>query len=358
MFYLMNKDSVICSFDLLKPSSWSIDAEAVSYVDSAYFKRHVHSMSLWLRNRIPDIHRPVVRGLKAALGIRSLYELISVTHLISMSDTLWVTESPLIDKWEKISPYTNDLNIEIAKMALNDDPRVHSNLNLVTPEFSTGGKLPKCWSVAGGQRFLLKGDSAKGHESVTEFLCSQLLDYLNIPHVKYTLVNIQDKQYCCSGAFTNEDYGFKSAAAFTARTIDNLFSLYAAFEASDRLRDIFVFDAIVLNPSRSFNDLGFMFNTASGCVSEPAPIFDNGDAFNENRLNFFREDAIEFIHDNGMLCENQIKLCERVKSFEFKPNSQAGVGAQRAEYLTELIHKRADSILNPKKEEDADTERI
>ena len=345
MFYLMNKDRIVCTFELRYPNSWETNCDVTSFNDVEFYKYCIHSLKFWLKRRLPDRDRTILGGLKSALDITNIYELISVTHLVSMRDTLWVTESPFIDKWTEVSPYTSNININIAKMTLNDVVYKYPSRNVVTPELTTDGHLPKCWSVVDENIFMLKRSSAKGSECVSEYLCSQLLEYLGIPHVNYLIFSVDERQYSFCSSFTSEDYGFRSAADFAAKTYSQLKALYSKFNALDYLRNIIVFDAIVLNPSRSFDDLGFIVDNNTGLIVKPAPVFDNGDALAEHRFNSFGYDAIQFINDKDILHAEQIKLCERVMTFEFTPNSKIGIGEHRAKYLTELIHQRADLLL-------------
>ena len=111
--------------------------------------------------------------LLADCGCRSLEGFLQVTHAASLNDTFWVKEadSPLC--WAEVSLYANAFDPGITAAALTGSP-TPAALSAPSPEFTTGGRCPKCWQRDRDGIHLYKaGSSAAGREALSEALAEE-----------------------------------------------------------------------------------------------------------------------------------------------------------------------------------------
>ena len=81
-----------------------------------------------------------------------------------------------------------------------------SNIDLMSPDYTTDGWLKKKWLATDGKRCLIKGGSgATRQEPYNEVLASAICRRLKIPHIPYTLSVIDEYAYSvCEDFITSE----------------------------------------------------------------------------------------------------------------------------------------------------------
>ncbi len=79
-------------------------------------------------------------------------------------------------------------------------------VSLMSPDNTSDGWLKKKWKIIDGRRCLIKGGSAATQqEPYNEVLASRIMDRLDIPHVKYSLLVEDDYPYSvCEDFITPE----------------------------------------------------------------------------------------------------------------------------------------------------------
>lgn len=146
-----------------------------------------------------------------------------------------------------------------------------------------------------------------GREGEAEELASKLLECSNLKnYAVYETCQVNGKSGCRSKNFLKEDeslisferlHSLQTGISFVdaIRRYDSpeerigyavdFVKTCTGFDVSSYLGNILLFDAVILNQDRHFNNLAIIVNNKTGEVSE-CPIFDNGDSFLNNFSKF------------------------------------------------------------------------
>lgn len=129
-----------------------------------------------------------------------------------MSDYYWIKPVSSSWNWSEVNLYVNHFD------ALSFD----SNHSSYTPDASTGGELPKLWTLENGKRVLIKGNSTGSSiQSRNEVLESLIHKSQSFSHVDYSLVDIEENGSISAGVkcecFTSENKEFIPAASLISR---------------------------------------------------------------------------------------------------------------------------------------------
>ena len=174
---------------------------------------------------------------------------------------------------------------------------------------SSRGTQPKYYD----QGWWYKADR-KGYEGRAEYLVSLLESYSSISeYVPYETCMINGRRGCRSHSFLTgtetflsfmrahtmaydrslEDAirGYEDIGDRIAYVMDFMMS-YFGLDCSRYLSDILTLDMLTLNCDRHFNNLGFIYDTATGQCKN-APIFDNGDCLLSDLGIFYPGDDLE-----------------------------------------------------------------
>ena len=157
--------------------------ELISHGKPAIYAK---SIDAWWRRRAIPPTRDGIRGILDSMGIRSAVELLNRSHGLSLSDQYWVKPESSDLEWDTVNFFTNPFDEELGRTLLTARSSSH-RFSLNAPDASTGGDLPKRWTIAGdGTRILIKAGRT-GQEPVNELIASDLCSRLGIPAVRYNL---------------------------------------------------------------------------------------------------------------------------------------------------------------------------
>lgn len=157
-------------------------------------------------------------------------------------------------------------------------------------------------------------ENRTGQEGLAENLASEVLKCSNLTNfVEYDLYKVNGRPGCRSKNFLKENEMFLSFerlhvmqtgmymndAILGKNSIEermlyviDFIKSCTGFDPSEYLGNILMFDALILNQDRHFNNLGVIINQNTEEVRE-CPIFDNGDSFLSNFTKFPPLDSIE-----------------------------------------------------------------
>ena len=153
---------------------------------------------------------------------------------------------------------------------------------LACPANGPHGQFPKAWrrTTHGLELWKAGSESAAnaGFEPYAEYLVSQLAAKVGIPAVSYRLARWKDKLASVCTLMNS-----KNAAFVPFYTVTGLASfpeiLAGARAISDgafrAMRDMLVFDALIVNQDRHANNYGLLRDNATGHVLGPAPLVDH-----------------------------------------------------------------------------------
>ena len=153
VYYIFNKDRLLAEFEWV--GMFESDKYPELIKDYGLPKFISSNFDSWVASRTPPKNREYMYKVLERLKLTSIKGIIDFSYGLSLNDTLFITKDKSI-KWEDINLYDNEFDEVISKIAF--DGGLHGfPTKEVSPEFSTGGMLPKCWVRRGNKILLKKG---------------------------------------------------------------------------------------------------------------------------------------------------------------------------------------------------------
>ncbi len=363
-YYLLNKDEVLLKFAIQGTGILEELSVVETYKELPIWLRDTAN---FLRHRRAPKKRENIEELLMRSGCDTLQGYFSITHGLSLIDTFWVKECDSKLCWNDVSLFTHEFNEVIAKTAFEGGLHGYQ-LSTTSPEYGTDGTFAKCWSREDGYIKLLKRGSSgarnAGLEPYSEFYISQVAKELGLNYVDYNLRNRNNRICSICDIFTSEDLGYLPYAAIGATegaAIMPVLKYYNALGLEERIRDMFVFDAVVFNEDRHKGNFGFLVENATQRIVDMAPLFDHNIALlcyaEEAELSNF--DSLDeylklkgprigdkFVEDARILITPSMrKRLINLKGFEFKKHPKYNLPDWRIEALNKIVNRQIDLIL-------------
>lgn len=246
-------------------------------------ERGLHIDEWWSNRNIPAT-RTAVNEILASQDVPTVSAYALKNLGLSLSDPYWVMPESLPGlTWESLNLFENDF-------ATSQVFKTHgsSSGSSYNPDASTNGELPKFWSIEKNTRVLSKGGSRPfNQEPFNEYAASLVLDKLHLKHVQYW-INPDSKMSVCQ-CFIGKDSEFVPAKhVFSTGKMSNNENAYTYMlrrikeiglaGGESFLNSLILFDYIIANEDRHFNNFGFIRDTKSLEFTDFAPIFDNGNS--------------------------------------------------------------------------------
>lgn len=281
MYQLMNKDEVLCEFDLEYDESTMYSVTNVHYIsESSFPKSLIPDLDLWLEGRSSAKHRKSVRRLLVELQMDNVKGFIDFTKGLSLTDTFWVKKWGEDLRWSRINLFDNEFDRVISRVAF-DGGLYGRKFSTTSPEFTTGGMLSKCWVRQHGNIYLMKsgtsGFANTGNEPYSEQYCSELLDVLGFRHVSYKVVAFEGQLVSKCALMTSKQVMLMPLSVFMQTgLLKEIFDWATAHHVRDQLAEYLVFDYLVLNTDRHLNNIGVLVDSTTYSILGLSPIYDNG----------------------------------------------------------------------------------
>lgn len=231
----------------------------------------------WAGNRSIFLDRKNAKALLNAccLPQDDKFEIVKSCKLLSVEDCFWIKESGE-ECWDNMNLHNNAFSDAIAKTALNND-RIAITGDINTPEFTTKGTFPKAWIREADGLYLYK-KSLNDFESEKEGLASDILDAINIPHVKYEMTGTGVCRCKCMTDKNNSRLTFGEYRTFCRNNnIDPLELFETAFSKS--FCQMVIADYILANTDRHPDNWGLFMDNKTGDIQSMHPLFDHNLAF-------------------------------------------------------------------------------
>ena len=158
--------------------------EFTTHGKSALYAKRIDE---WWRSRAIPSTRDGIRRVLESLGAASTGELLDRTYGLSLSDQYWVRREDDPAEWKDVNFFDNPFDEALGEILLTSYSSSH-DISLNAPDVSTGGDLPKRWTIdrATGRRLLVKSGRT-GQEPMNEVIASRLCMRLGVPAVRYSL---------------------------------------------------------------------------------------------------------------------------------------------------------------------------
>ena len=230
---------------------------------------YVKRIDEWWRSRAIPSTRDGIRRVLESLGAASTGELLDRTYGLSLSDQYWVRREDDPAEWKDVNFFDNPFDEALGEILLTSYSSSH-DISFNAPDVSTGGDLPKRWTIDKntGRRLLVKSGRT-GQEPMNEVIASRLCARLGVPAVPYSLARSGNRLVCtCEDMLTNHEELVSAWQVLqSVKTTNGLNShdqwihVAAGFGADERaVRDAtddwLVVDYLMRNTDRHYNNFG------------------------------------------------------------------------------------------------------
>jgi hypothetical protein len=309
----------------------------------------------WTGRKIPG-SRPGLEEALERLNVRTEKDLVLKGFGLSLSDQYWVCPQGANLKWEEINFFDHDFSLDVGNVFFeNQSKKSQKKMDLLSPDNTSDGWLKKKWVIQGGKRILVKAGSAPYYqEPVNETIAASIAKRLGIPHVAYTLIMDGDQPLSvCENMIDSNTELVSAWSIMKTEPVRNDRSKYQHCIASHEktgiknirpyLEKMIVFDYLIVNTDRHFNNFGSIRNAESLEWDGPSPLFDSGTSLwhdqDVDRINSLQKIESKPFRNNH---SDQIKL---VPNFDcINLDALKGVDEEFAELLRKTGHIKKERI--------------
>lgn len=338
------------------------------------FERNIDETALsdWWNNRNIPFTRSGFRDVLEKLNISNPQALLLRCYGLSLSDQYWIDPIRENNNWKEINFFDNEFSTDVGEILFGKELN-NKNLNLSSPDNTSMGNLKKRWQIINGKRILLKGGSNPfRQEPYNEVVACKIAKTLGIDCIDYSIVNIDGYPYSeC------EDFVDKNTDLITAHQISKILkkenhdSAYSHFlrccfhyrikDIVEHLSKMIVFDFIIANEDRHFNNFGFVRDINNLKDIKFAPLFDNGSSFGFDKIDedidafnniiskpFYSEPLkqLTLVASYSWLNINSLnKIKDEIESDFLKYESKY-LNKNRINKIVEATKKRIDYLIN------------
>ena len=240
-----------------------------------------------------------------------------------------------------------------------------------TPELTTGGSLRKGWLFSEGKGIWLyksgtEGFANAGNEPYSEFMAYQIAQQMGLQAVSYELENWHGILASKCRLFTDYDTSYIPIGRIVqAGGIEACLDYYRELgeDFYQELVSMLVFDAVILNEDRHFENFGLLRDNHTGEILSPAPIFDNGLSLLCYAMKSDFEDNLAFRkyvnsrtnpYGSGnqfmdlarrIIGPKQKQQLRRLIGFEFTESDLTNLPRWRVKRLEQLVQDRVQELL-------------
>lgn len=243
------------------------------------------SIKDWWASRSIPASRSGLRDFLESLGLYDVRTLLTKSMGLSLSDQYWIRPAEKEIRWRDVNFFDNEFSDDIGDMLFGR--KISGEIDLVSPDNTSDGVLKKRWKILDGRRCLIKGSTGTiRQEPFNEVIASKIMSALDVPHVDYEILWIDDRPYSICKDFITRDTELISAyRIMTSQKMRNDHSLYQHYvdccqrngiEVVPFLDQMLVIDYIIGNTDRHTNNFGLIRDANTLEWIGPAPIFDSG----------------------------------------------------------------------------------
>ncbi|MCR5185100.1 MAG: excisionase [Bacilli bacterium] len=288
--------------------------------------KDIKSLLDWWNDRSIPLTRSGIRDALDKLNISDPKVLLLKCFGLSLSDQYWIKPKDENISWEDINFFENDFSEDLGTILLNGNKR-KKELNLSSPDSTSVGNLKKRWKIINNKRVMMKGGSNPyRQEPFNEVVASEIASILGLDSVQYSFFDDGDYPYSKCEDFINNSQDLVTAYQINkVLKKNNNDSAYSHFvkcahhlgieNVEDYLDKLIVFDFIIANEDRHFNNFGFIRDAITLKFIGPSPIFDSGASFGFDKLTFDIKPFKDIV--SKPFKEKPLEQLKLVKSFKW-----------------------------------------
>lgn len=376
MYYLMNKNKIVATFDKRPESKLGTSSLFTITEQLGDLPYGFSTVDAWLYGRKSANHNKHLAEIMKRMNCYDNEGFIRVTHVATINDTFWVKSDKEHLSWEQISLYQNQFTETISKLAFEGVGLYDEVFSSLSPELTCEGSFRKCFRKEaekgewGSDIFIYKrgsqGASNAGLEPYCEVLSSEIARIICTKSVSYELTTLHNKLASRCNLFTSEEYGFipfsKLANTDKKINMDDALSFFVKQNAEQPFREMLVLDALCFNEDRHWGNFGMLFNNDTMDLVCMSPIFDLNLSLlvyaNDIELadigNALYARSLKFGEDFTRVGQKALNDVIRdkvkdMKDFSFSFRGDDIFSPERVKLLEEAVRKQAKAILSNQK---------
>lgn len=291
----------------------------------------IKMLNEWYKDRGIPNYRDDLDSLLVRLDVHDTILCKVNSYALSLSDHYWL--QPVEDNctWEDVNFFDNDFDyLEFADAVFSSSHKISKSSQ--SPNYATDGMVKKAWIIDDkGNRLLLKGGYKKSvQEPFNELLASMICEELDIDHVNYDIMQIDNQVVCACPTFIDKDTELLSAydiykSEKKKNNVNdlthyiNLLEKQGILNARKQLENMIVLDYIMMNEDRHMRNFGVIRDVSTLEWKKVAPIYDTGQSLNSQSI-----DRLDFDHGYGKLFMNThvefdklIKYVKNLSNYDF-----------------------------------------
>ncbi len=301
-------------------------------------RKNEEAIVSWLANRVLLLSRANAKWIYNMCHFEQVgtdeqrMKIAMACRAVSVLDPYWLKfEEDGGLCWSQVDVKQNPLNEIVAQVALHGKSLTLQG-SLLTPELTTNGVYAKAWRRHDDSRLWLYKLGANGNtESRIEVMCSNLLDKMNVEHVRYEAGEDEGKYVCMCPCMTEESKAILTGMEFISYCNVNGMDPDAEMFRIDgeSIYRMWIVDFLISNRDRHGQNWGFFYDTESMEILGCHPLFDHNNAFD---IDFMRDMDAPYQFGEMTIRQAARKAMEQV-DFHFT----APVG--REDFITERQYK-------------------
>lgn len=292
----------------------------------------------WLTGRVLTLGRANARwvynmcGFEQAGTDEEKMRIAAACRTVSVLDPYWLKyEDDGALSWDQVDVKRIPLNETIARVALHGKPLALQG-SLVTPELTTNGAYAKAWKRHGdGNLWLYKLGANGSTESKIEVMCSNLLDKMNVEHVRYEAGEDEGEYVCMCPCMTTEKKAILTGMEFISYcNVNGMNPEKQMFEIDgESIYKMWIVDFLISNRDRHGQNWGFFYDTETMEILGCHPLFDHNNAFDVE----FMQDMDAPYQFGGMTTRQAAQAAMKRVDFHFTAS------ITRKDFITERQYK-------------------
>lgn len=371
-FMLKQKDNDVAQIGVYKYKNYT-ELELDKIIDKNKLPYGFTNIKSFIESRKPPRNREFVESLLSSVP-DTLFpgEFLRTTLGLSLNDTYWFVNSDFPNiEWSKYNLYNNPFSEALSRVAFTGYSNRVKGL-ITSPEFTTAGMLRKCWGIRDGKIILYKGGTSgasnTGFEPYSEYYSCQILDKLNIPHIKYNLEKFHGELVSTCECFCNKNLSYTpifnlfNEEEMKSYGINNVLNIRMKHFGEREFKDMFLFDYLIFNYDRHLGNFGMYYNPDTKEILGPAKIYDNGaglltygdirdfenGTLDKNWLN--ERDYIEGISFNNalqyLIDKDMQEKAKKLINFKFTKHEKYNLSDNRLKVLEKFIQDKVFMVIN------------
>ena len=298
-YILMHKDNPVAALEIDEASG------VISAIGEVYAEEHIplgitvkrgrierSELNDWWKGRAIPASRSGIKTVLEDLQIATTQRLLEKCLGLSLSDQYWICPQSRNLKWSEINFFENNFsddmgNILFGKVS-SGEIILNDEISLMSPDNTSDGWLKKKWKIINGKRCLIKGGSgAIQQEPYNEVIASKIMERLDVPHVKYSLIMEEEYPYSiCEDFITPQTELISAWYVMQTEKKPNHISVYQHYvncceklgipKIKESLDQMMVVDYLIANEDRHQNNFGVIRDVKKLNFIGAAPLFDSG----------------------------------------------------------------------------------